>query len=401
MPMSKIISDLEANIKLDKDKSVKEFIDYIKINGTPIIEEIDEMFSFVTYILIGDDKTYNAIIVPDGEGFDRPDEYTMERIEDTSIFYLTVKVSNDIIFDYRISINDDYGDDIDKRWENSIYDINNPNKVEIKDEEGNVVKVRGSYVVMKDAPKFKYTLEKSIVQKGKIEKQELLSQILKNKRNIYIYLPHNYLRDNGMYKTLILTDGNDYLKVLNAKNALDNLIYEGVIPPIAAIFITHTEERNNELACNDEFINFIISEILPWTRNTYNISQKPEDNIIGGLSFGGLSAMYCGLRHSDVFGNVLCQSGSFWWSPDNNDGTGNIRNFIAEEFERVNKSNLKIYMEVGEIESKKYIIYPNEQLRDLLISKGYNVNYSTFKAGHDYLLWGETLAKGIKWLINS
>jgi enterochelin esterase-like enzyme len=31
--------------------------------------------------------------------------------------------------------------------------------------------------------------------------------------------------------------------------------------------------------------------------------------VVAGSSFGGLAATYAALRHSEVFGNVLCQSG--------------------------------------------------------------------------------------------
>ena len=34
-------------------------------------------------------------------------------------------------------------------------------------------------------------------------------------------------------------------------------------------------------------------------------------------------------------------------------------------------------------------------MRDALLSKGYNVEYENFYSGHDYLSWGETLASGL------
>ena len=35
----------------------------------------------------------------------------------------------------------------------------------------------------------------------------------------------------------------------------------------------------------------------------------------GGSSFGDIAATYAGFRHSEIFGDVLCQSGSFRWAP--------------------------------------------------------------------------------------
>lgn len=399
--ISNTISNLKKQIGKGNTEAIPEFINNIKKSGTPLIEELDEAHSLVTYIYLGDENTKNVILVPDGDGWDKPDENAMERIEGTDIFYLTAKMPNDVMFDFRFSINDNYGDDYDNRWENSIHDIYCTNKLGMKDEDGNVVKVRGSYVIMKNAPRLYYTLDKDIPNKGSIEKREVESKILKNKRNIYFYMPYNYSSKANPYKVLVLMDGSDYLNILNAKNVLDNLIYEEKIPPIAAVFITQTEERNNELACNDEFVSFVINEVMPFAREHYNLSIKLEDNIIGGLSLGGLIAMYMELKHSDVFGNVLSQSGAFWWSSYNLDGKGEIRNYLVEEFEKVNKLPLKVYMETGELEDRRFIISPNEQLRDLFLKKGYNVKYSTFKAGHDYLLWGETLGDGLEWLLET
>ena len=40
-----------------------------------------------------------------------------------------------------------------------------------------------------------------------------------------------------------------------------------------------------------------------------------EPVTVGGMSYGGLAASFAALRHPDVFGAVLSQSGSYWWRP--------------------------------------------------------------------------------------
>lgn len=47
------------------------------------------------------------------------------------------------------------------------------------------------------------------------------------------------------------------------------------------------------------------------------------------------------------------------------------------------------------------MIKPNMIMKDVLLSKGYQVAYSEFKGGHDYLSWGETLAKGLVYLVGN
>jgi enterochelin esterase family protein len=389
---SKVISELELAVKHGDSENISQVIAMIKEKGTPIIDAIDEMASLVTFIYFGDRDTKNVAFILSGEGWNKIEDNKFRRIGDTDIFYKSYIFSNDLRFQYNFSVNDDCGNDDDKRWKKRIYDPYCHNKLELLNEDGNIDEIRGSYIVMKNAQELNYSKPKHISNKGTIEKHSFRSEILDNERNIYIYLPYGYSKYSTSYKTLVLTDGNDYINNLCAKNVLDNLINEGKIPPIVAIFVTQTTERDKELQCNDKFIRFLIEEVLSWARSNYNLSINPEDNIIGGLSFGGLSAMYSGLKHSNVFGNVLSQSGSFWWCSKSCDK-------IVEQFERINKLPIKIYMEVGELEAKDSIIGTNEQLRDILIEKGYDVKYSVFKAGHDYLLWGETLANGLIFLL--
>ncbi len=47
-----------------------------------------------------------------------------------------------------------------------------------------------------------------------------------------------------------------------------------------------------------------------------------------------------------------------------------------------------------EIEKENY-----NNMRDVLLNKGYSVAYENFPSGHDYLGWSETLATGLIALI--
>jgi pimeloyl-ACP methyl ester carboxylesterase len=52
-----------------------------------------------------------------------------------------------------------------------------------------------------------------------------------------------------------------------------------------------------------------------WVRERYAIRSDPRQAVIGGVSAGGLMAAFAALRHPEVLGNVLSQSGAFWWLP--------------------------------------------------------------------------------------
>ena len=99
---------------------------------------------------------------------------------------------------------------------------------------------------------------------------------------------------------------------------LDNLTAQHQIAPLVVVMVensTGNEDRNRDLGNSPGFADFLAEELVPWVRQNYAVSSDPTRSIVGGLSLGGLMASYCGLRHPEVFGNVLSQSGSYQWSP--------------------------------------------------------------------------------------
>ncbi|MEE2778683.1 MAG: alpha/beta hydrolase-fold protein [Acidobacteriota bacterium] len=52
---------------------------------------------------------------------------------------------------------------------------------------------------------------------------------------------------------------------------------------------------------------------LPWVRRPYNVTRDPTRVVVGGSSYGGLASPWLAFRHSEIVGNVLSQSGSYWW----------------------------------------------------------------------------------------
>ena len=106
-------------------------------------------------------------------------------------------------------------------------------------------------------------------------------------------------------------------------------------------------------------------------------------------------ASYIGLNHSDVFGNVLSQSGSYWYKPEGFEG----QEWLGHEYGQIERLPLEFYLEVGSLEPEGSMRQTNSKMRDMLRDKGYTVHYSEFKGGHDYLSWGETLANGLLSLV--
>jgi enterochelin esterase family protein len=107
------------------------------------------------------------------------------------------------------------------------------------------------------------------------------------------------------------------------------------------------------------------------------------------------------LDHSEHLGNVLSQSGSFWWKPD-----GDLEHeWLTRQFALKDKIKLKFYLEVGLLEIEPTygagpsILVVNRHLRNVLQARGYPVTYAEYAGGHDYLSWRGSLAEALMALV--
>src|SRR5271157_349134 len=186
---------------------------------------------------------------------------------------------------------------------------------------------------------------------------------------------------------------------------LDNLIAAKRIPAMVALLLGNAPgARDRELTCNPAFSDFLSSELLPWAHGLYNFTADPRQTVVGGSSFGGLAATCAGLHHPEMFGNILSQSGSFFWVPPKSDSSDSDiepePNWVAKQFIASARLPLRFYLDAGSEEidlsgGGRSILLTNRSLRDVLRARGYELHYQEFAGGHDYLSWRGTLADGL------
>lgn len=395
---STVIMDLKEKIDQGNHRALQEFWYMVENKGTPLIEEIggDNENALVTFIYRADEEIENVVLIPPVGGGNFL-KNKMERLLGTNLWYITYEIRNDIRFYYYFSQNDSFDDNWEKRYKNSTHDKFNKKFIVFTGDEGEKDRLL-SVAIMPKNKEHVWVKERNDVPKGKLHEHMLKCDKLEKDRRVRIYTPHGYEDVNQPYGYLLLTDGDEYITMLSAATVLDNLIADKKIPPIIAVFIDSTETREEELMCNDIFGDIIVNELIPWVKVNYNISSKANDAVIGGLSLGGLTASYLGYKYSKVFGNVLSQSGSYWYKPDSYEGTESDC-WLSIQFKSIDKLPLKFYLNVGIIEPKEDMIDTNIKFRDELIAKGYTVDFEYFNSGHDYLSWGETLANGLISLI--
>lgn len=384
---------LEREILAGNYLVLDSFWKALEEEGTPIVEaiEADENNVMVTFIY-REKKLVNNVVVYGAFPSYRYKENRMIRLLDTDIWFKTYKVRNDIRFRYNFSVNDSLDDGYRARAKNLQIDELNPNRIVFDKDEEDEESERSehSMVSLPGVSPQVWIKPRKVVEEGSIELYKHRSRALNNERRVWIYKPYGYEKLEQPCKLALFFDGFDFISTLNIKTVLDNLMHERIIPPLLCAFIDNKDNRFEELTCNEGFSGFVSEELLLWLQTNFKVRKDPASTVVGGFSLGGLAAAYIGMKYPHLFGNILSQSGSFWWKEE----------WLINEYKALPHIPLKFYLNVGVLEDRPYDDEPVmmdsiNRLRDVLSDKGYKVFYEQFQSGHDYLSWGDGLANGL------
>jgi enterochelin esterase-like enzyme len=387
----------------------------VTAEGTPLVESIekDPQHQLVTFLWRGTPETRN--VFPNASlqiGGRHPLDYVFHQIPLTDVWYLTIRLPTGARFTYGLSVNDPlvFNGPQPERFATTEVDPLNPHRWGCAPD-GSRYDCQ-SIAEIKGAVPQPWIVKNISVAAGRIEKQKIHSELLKNEHDLSIYLPAGYKANAKPYDLVVIFDESAYLTKVPTPVILDNLIAASKIPPTVAVLIANPSQdsRNTELPPNPAFADFLAKELIPWIHAHYNVTDDPGKTVIAGSSLGGLAAVYAGYRHPEVFTNVLCQSGSFWWAPDHSgaipDGVVTETGWMAKQFIASPKLPLRFYLDAGSFEFDSNgtgggILETSRDMRDVLLAKGYEVHYQQFVGGHDYLSWRGTFADGLLDLIGT
>ncbi len=265
-----------------------------------------------------------------------------------------------------------------------------------------------SYAEGPDAPAEPFVTLRDGIARGKVETFDVESRILANQRKVSVYTPPGYRTEGAAYGLLLMFDRLSYTSDVPTPTILDNMLADKAIPPMLAVLIDSRvtndpdgDARSRELPPNDTYQRFLREELLPLIRKRYHVSADPKRNVVAGSSYGGLAATYTALSNPAVFGNVVSQSGSYWWSPECCQPAPEKMVFLSEnagwtikKVASLPRQPIRFYMDVGAWETADMLM-PNRLLRSVLEGKGYEVTYREFVGGHDYVIWRGTLSDGL------
>lgn len=405
--------------------NTESFWKQVAAEGTPLSEPYgsDGKYQLVTFLWRSKNDTRNVFVRGSYLGVGPPADYSMHQIANSDVWYLTVKLPTGARFVYQISPNDPLTFEDPRAAQRGATRQADPlNKNPLSACPPDTSKFDcDSVAELPGAAPQPWLVAKPGVAEGRVEKQTIKSAIQKIGRPVSVYTPANYKADGPPNALLILFDGEDLSDDGQYRvTTLNNLIAASKIPPTVAVFVENVPRRRLvDLVASDEFADFMANELVRWIRSHYNVTKDPKQTVITGYSAGGLASAYVALRHPEVFGNVLSQSGAFWWSFEHNGGICGSRcpdsggrggdgsrdattegNIMVKQFLASPKLPLRFYLAVGTFEYDRNggggeILEGTRHLRDVLLAKGYQVHYQQFVSGHDGLSWRGTLADGL------
>jgi enterochelin esterase family protein len=403
-PLSPGIATLQKELDAGNPTALAKFWEDLK--RAPFVESIpdDARHCHVTFVWRAKEPLENVVVVS-ALNFNRFEQGRMERLADSDLWYKTYRLRDDTRLLYMFVTNDPLTDwsklkpkEAHQRSAAMRPDPLNPIQHGPKNDGG----YRHSVLELPKAPPQRWVERRPKVPAGTLTETKFKSQILDNERAVTVYTPPGYTREGPAYGLLVVFDRGRYMsdELVPAPVILDNLLDAEKIRPLVAVFVGNVN-RNKELPCYAPFAEFLARELVPWVRREYRVTDEPSQTIVAGSSYGGLAAAFAALKHPEVFGNVLSQSGSFyWWAPGEDEHEWLIRQFVASR-----KLPVRFYLDVGLLElgiprrHAPTAVAANRHLRDVLQAKGYEVHYEEFNGGHDHFNWRGTFADGLLALV--
>ena len=182
------------------------------------------------------------------------------------------------------------------------------------------------------------------------------------------------------YPVVYFQDGSEYLSLAKASTTIGNLIADGNIESLIAVFVTPTN-RNVEYAFADRFkyTDFFVNELVPYIDNSYATDPSARRRAVIGDSYGGNISAIISFKHPEVFGNCGLHSGAF---QENGFDTNTI---VMDGV----KKEIRVASVWGSYEFG--LAYNMIDVRDYLMEKEYDIYWKELPEGHSWGLWRATI----------
>ncbi|HEY3559072.1 MAG TPA: enterochelin esterase [Kribbella sp.] len=373
----------------------------VRMVGTPLVEAYDDQQRLVTF-LWKESGPVDTVVVIGGPAlwWEIPDNQ-LERLDGTDVWFRTYLVGADHRGRYVLSPNDSLQPlepagtpAAVERAATFVPDPFNRTPFTLPGVENDPVSPpqHFSTFALDHATSRDWCAPRPGVRRGAVRESTVHSEVLGNDRQVWLW---ESARQGPEPAVLVLLDGRDWTETLPIFPTLDNLVDEGALPPMVAVLPDSIDfaTRARELPCHAGFLRFLVDELLPWARELTGATTDPRRTVIAGKSYGGLASVFAGLRRPDVFGNVIAQSGSFWWCPPDDE-----TEWLLRKVERRVPS--RFCLDVG-LQEGDWMIPQTRRLADALDAHADEVLYREYNGGHDLNCWLAELPAELRWAFGS
>jgi len=342
--------------KSDKRTAVNAFMEQQK--SFPIFEGND----LVHFVYNGEVKD----LVITGDLFDQNVDEQMNRVEGTDFYYYSAKFKPDANFGYQFIRN----------FEERISDPLNPDTI------GNFNGTESQLAM----PGWKKPAHLKVAKKqGRLVDASYESSIMGDTRQVRVYLPYGYEASSQKYPVAYVHFGRMAIDFGKMPNTLDNLIADGKMKPVIAVFMIPTRTRFQEYARQqkENHARMIVEELVPFIDKSYRTIPEANHRLIMGGDEGGYSSLYTTFKHPGIFNLVAGQS-SHLMSVEGQE----LRDMVQNS----PKQPIKLHLEWGSYdyrsESGGYNWQQsNREFVELLKKKGYQPVTAEVSSGFGWTSW--------------
>jgi enterochelin esterase family protein len=131
----------------------------------------------------------------------------------------------------------------------------------------------------------------------------------------------------------------------------------------------------------------MVNEVVSDVDARYRTIKDPEHRGVTGASMGGRISSYLVTYHSNVFRTCISQSAYF-----------EENCVILKDLKNSPQLPVQFYCDVGIFERRvvdRNLVEVNQDFRDLLKSKGYDIAYREWPGGHCWLTWSRGIGEAI------
>jgi enterochelin esterase family protein len=235
-------------------------------------------------------------------------------------------------------------------------------------------------------------------------------------RTVWVYVPKQYVQGTAA-PFMVIQDGYGYMRLM--PRLLDNLIADGRIPALVAVFVDNGggdaqgSQRGLEYdTLSGRYSDFIEQEVLPRvTRETgVTLTADRAGRAAMGASSGAACAFTMAWEHPERYSKVLSYSGTFvnQQSPPSDATPRGAWEYHATILPGAEAKPIRLWMEVGEKDlhwddpEETWHNWPlaNARMAAVLKAKGYDYRYvPALGAVHvDPRVTEETLPGALEWL---